>query len=97
MRGWRCKCLIDLCADILEKPRDVDVEETSIDTEIVKVTVESSKTLSIRKMMRGLSPYRLPLKERKKDYTISYFDLFRPNPLPKMDPLRKPGSSTRLA
>jgi hypothetical protein len=90
--------LIDLCADILEKPGDVDVdvEETSIDIEIVKVAGESSKIMSIRKKRRGLSPHRLPLKERMKDRTISYFDLLRPNPLPKMEPRRKPGASTRL-
>ena len=89
--------LIDLCADVLEKPGNVDVEETSIDIEIVKVAGESSKTLPIRKKMRGLSPHRLPLKERMKDRTISYVDLLRPNPLPKMDPRRKPRASTRLA
>ena len=89
--------LIDLCADILEKPEDVDVEETSIDIEIIKVAGESSKTLPIRKKMGGLSPHRLPLKERMKDRTISYVDLLRPNPLPKMDPRRKPRASTRLA
>lgn len=82
--------LIDLCADILEKPGDVDVEETSIDTEIVKVAGESSKTLAIRKKKRELSPHRLPLKERRKDYTISYRDLLRPNPYPKIDRPRKP-------
>ena len=75
---------------------DVDVEETSIDIEIVKVAGESSKTMSIRKKRRGLSPHRLPLKERMKDRTISYFDLLQPNPLPKMEPRRKPGASTRL-
>ena len=58
--------LIDLCADILEKPGDVDVEDTSIDIEVVKVTGKSSKTLPIRKKMRGLSPHRLPLNERMK-------------------------------
>ena len=88
--------LIDLCADILEKPGDVDVEETSIDIEDVKVAGESSRTLPFRKKRRGLSPHRLPLKERMKDRTISYVDLLRPNPLPKMDPRRKPQASTRL-
>ena len=88
--------LIDLCADILEKPRDVDVEKTSIDTRIVKVAGESLKTLPVDKKMRGLSPHRLPLKERKRHYTISYRDLLRPNPLPKIDLPRKPRLSTRL-
>jgi len=31
---------------------------------------------------KRLSPYRLPLKERMKDRTISYVDLMRPNPQP---------------
>jgi len=89
--------VIDLSADILRKPGDVDVEDNLIDIEEVKVAGESSKTLPIRKKMRELSPHRLPLKELMKDRTISYVDLLRPNPLPKMDSRRKPGASTRLA
>jgi len=89
--------VIDLNADILRKPEDVDVEDNSIDIEEVKVAGESSKTLPFRKKMRGLSPHRLPLKEWKKDRTISYVDLLQPNPPPKIDPRRKPGASTRLA
>jgi hypothetical protein len=87
--------VIDLSADIWLKPGDVD--DNSIDIEEVKVAGESSKTLPFRKKMRGLSPHRLPLKERKKDRTISYVDLLRPNPLPKIDPRRKPETFTRLA
>ena len=49
----------------MEKPEDVDVEETSINTEIVKVAEESSKTLAIRKKERELSPHRLPLSCKK--------------------------------
>ena len=41
--------LIDLCADILRKPEDVDVEDTSIDIEIVNVAEKSSKTLPIQR------------------------------------------------
>ena len=55
--------LIDLSADILKKPRDLDLDDNSIDIEEVKVTGESSKTLPIYKKMKGLSPHRLPLKE----------------------------------
>jgi hypothetical protein len=65
--------VVDLSADIWLKPEDVD--DNSIDIKEVKVAGESSKTLSFRKKMRGLSPHRLPLKERKKDRTISYVDL----------------------
>ena len=84
--------MIDLNAD-----RNVDVEDTLIDIKIVKVAEESSKILPIRKKMRGLLPHRLTLKERMKDRTISDVDLLHPNPLPKMDPRRKPRASTRLA
>ena len=89
--------VVDLGGDILKKPEDVDVEDNSFDIVEVKVAGESSKTLSFRKKMRGLSPHRLPLKERMKDQTISYVDLLRPNPLQKMDPRRKPEAYTRLA
>jgi hypothetical protein len=87
--------VVDLSTNIWLKPGDVD--DNSIDIEEVKVAEESLKTLHFRKKMRGLSPHRLPLKERKKDRTISYLDLLRPNPPPKIDPCRKPGASTRLA
>jgi hypothetical protein len=87
--------VVDLSVNIWLKPEDVD--DNSIDIEEIKVAGESSKTLSFRKKMRGLSPHRLPLKERKKDRTISYVDLLRPNPPPEIDPRRKPGASTRLA
>jgi hypothetical protein len=87
--------VVDLSTDIWLKPGDVD--DNSIDIEEVKVAGETSKTLFFRKKIRGLSPHRLPLKERKKDRTISYVDLLRPNPPPKIDPRRKPGTSTRLA
>jgi hypothetical protein len=89
--------VIDLSADILRKPGDVDVDDNSIDIEEVKVARQYSKTLPIRKKMRGLSPHRLLFKERMKKQTISYVDLLWPNPLPKMDFRRKPGAPTRLA
>jgi hypothetical protein len=54
--------VIDLSADILRKSGDVYVEDNSIDIKEVKVAGESSKTLSICKKMKGLSPHRLPLK-----------------------------------
>ena len=89
--------VVDLGEDILRKPGDVDVEDNSFDIEEIKVAGESSKTLSFHKKMRGLSPHRLPLKERMKDRKISYVDLLWPNLLPKVDPRRKPRASTRLA
>ena len=59
--------VVDLSAHMEWKPGDVDVEDNSIDIEEVKVAGESSRTLPFRKKMRGLSPHRLPLKERLKD------------------------------
>ena len=57
-----------------------------------------TKDLSFHERMKRLSPHRLPLKERMKDRTISYVDLFRPDPLPtrlEQDPM--PRVSRRLA
>ena len=89
--------VIDLNVDILQKPGDVDMKDNSIDIEKVKVAEESLRTLSFRKKRRGLSPHRLPLKERIKDRTISYVNLLRPDPLPpRLDPRQKPQASTTL-
>ena len=40
--------MVDLSADILRKPGDVNVEDNSIVIEEVEVAEESSKTLSFR-------------------------------------------------
>jgi hypothetical protein len=59
---------------------------------------KSSRILPFRKKMRGLSLYRLLLKERINHQTISYVDLLRPDPLlPRMDHRWKSRASTRLA
>ena len=55
--------VVDLGGDILRKLGDVDVEDNSFVIEEVNVAGKSSKILSIRKKMRGLSPHRLLLKE----------------------------------
>ena len=90
--------MVDLSADFLWKPGDVDVEDNSIDIEEVKVAGESSRTLFFRKKKRELSSHRLLLKERMKNRTISYVDLLKPDPLPpRLDPRRKPQASTRLS
>ena len=89
---------VDLSADIPWKINDVDSDDNSEDVEEVNIAVESSKTLSFHERMRRLSPHRPPLKERMKDRTISYVDLFRPNPLPRRtDDEWKLQSSRRLA
>jgi hypothetical protein len=66
-----------------EKDLDLD-EDKSNETEEdeVKVVGKSSKSLSFRKRMRALLPHHLPLKDRKKDKTVSYMDLLRPGPPP---------------
>jgi hypothetical protein len=93
--GGDPNAVVDLSADIWLKLGDV--EDNSIDIEELKVVGESSRTLRFRKKRRELSPHRLPLKERKKDRTISYVDLLRPNsPPPRWNPRRKPQVSTRL-
>ena len=41
-----------------------------------------SKYISFHEIMRGLSLHHLPLKDRLKDKTVPYIDLFRPGPPP---------------
>ena len=60
----------------------VNEEKTiNMDDEVTEVG-ESSKSLLFRKRMRGLEPHHLPLKDRLKDKTVSYIDLFQPSPPP---------------
>jgi hypothetical protein len=74
-------------------------EDKSIDTEQeVKVVGESSRSLSFRERMKGLSPHRRPLKDRMRDKTVSYVDLLRPGPPPsRRDDEKKSEASRRLA
>jgi len=65
-----------------EKPRIAEVERvsTSVDKEEeVEVGLEAFKPLSWRERMQRLSRRRPRLKERIKDRTISYVDLFKWN------------------
>ena len=55
---------------------------------------ESSRSLSFCERMRGLWPYRRPLKDRMRDKTVSYVDLLRPGPPPSR---RGDETSRRLA
>ena len=48
----------------------------------MKVVRESLKSLPFRERMRALPPHHLPLKDRKKDKTVSYMDFLRPGPPP---------------
>ena len=43
---------------------------------------KSSRSLSFREKMRRLPPHSLLLKDRLKDKTVPYMDLFRPGPPP---------------
>ena len=84
-------------ADVSEKDADLN-ENKSIETEEVKVVGESSKSLSYRERMKGLSPHRRPLKDRMRDKTISYVDLLRPGvPPSRRDDEMKSESSRRFA
>ena len=74
--------------DVLEKDAGVNevavVNEentTNMDDEVTEVG-ESSKSMSFRQRMRGSEPHHLPLKDRLKDKTVPYMDLFRPGPPP---------------
>jgi hypothetical protein len=65
--------------------KDVDLDEdksNETEEEEVKVEGESSTSISFRERMRALPPHHLPLKDRKRDKTVSYMDLLRPGPPP---------------
>jgi len=61
-------------ADVPEKDVHLDEDKLNETEQEVKVVGKSSKSLSLREMMRGLSPHCRPLKDRMKDITISYID-----------------------
>ena len=71
--------------DVVEREEDAVEEREEVEDEVnmvgeeeeVKKAVEKPKPFSFRESMQGLSPHRLPLKERMKDQTISYVDLLR--------------------
>jgi hypothetical protein len=65
-----------------EKDADLDKDKSNKTEKEVKVEGESSKSLSFCEWMRGMTPHHLPLKDRKRDKTISYMDLLRPGPPP---------------
>jgi hypothetical protein len=68
---------------VLEKDADVDEDNTNeTEEDEVKVEGKSSKSISFRKRMRALLPHHLPLKDRKRDKTVSYMDLLKPGPPP---------------
>ena len=72
--------IIDLSADIVWTPIEIDGEEESNDKEQeVKDVADPPRTLSFCKTMKKLLPHHLPLKERMKDQSISYVDLFCPD------------------
>ena len=74
---------VDLSTDIPWTITKMDDEEESKDVEQgTEPMAELTKALSFSERMKRLSPHRLPLKEWMKDRTISYVDLFHPDPLP---------------
>jgi hypothetical protein len=68
--------------DMPEIDADLDEDKSNETEEEVKVEGESSKSISFRERMRALPLHHLPLKDRKRDKTISYMDLLRPGPPP---------------
>ena len=70
-----------------EHDADLNEDNSKETKKEVKVEGESSKTLSLREMMRAL-PHHLPLKNRIKDKTIPYRDFLRPY-LPPSDSSKK--------
>ena len=69
--------------DVPEKDVDLDEDKSNeMEEGEVKVEGESSNSLSFRKRIRGMTPHHLPLKDRKRDKTVSYIDLLRPGPPP---------------
>ena len=84
--GCEVEDVIDLSADIIWTKIEMDSEEESNgEDEEVRDVADPSRALSFCEKMKRLLPYRLPLKERMKDHTISYVDLLRPDPLPQRD------------
>ena len=66
--------------DVQEKDVGVNEEKTINRDDDLNELGKSSKSLSFREKMRGLSPHHFSLKDRLKDKTVPYIDLFRPDP-----------------
>ena len=90
---------VDLSIDIPWTIAEMDDEEESKDVEQrTGPMVELTKALSFFERMKRLFPHRLPLKERMKDQTISYVDLFHLDPfLVRLEKDPMPRVSRRLA
>ena len=75
-------------ADVQEKDAGenedsfVNDDKTTTNEVDEKGVEKSSRSLSFRERMRGLPPHCLSLKDRRKDKTVPYIDLFRPGPPP---------------
>ena len=67
-------------ADVPEKDVHLDEDKSNETEQEMKVVGESSKSLSFRERMRGLSPHRCPLEDRMRDKIISYINLLRLGP-----------------
>jgi hypothetical protein len=67
---------------VSEPDIDLNEKKSNNTAQEVKVEGESSKSLSFRERMRGMTPHHLPLKDRKRDKTVSYMDLLQPYPPP---------------
>ena len=61
---------------------DLNVDNLMNTDKRFKVVGDSLRPLLFRERMRKLSPHCVPLKERMRDKTVSYVDLFQPDPPP---------------
>jgi hypothetical protein len=68
--------------DVHEKDADLDEDKSNETEEEVKVEGKSSKSISFHEQMKALPPHHLPLKDRKRDKTVSYMNLLRSGPPP---------------
>ena len=97
----QCKMdnVIDLSANIAWTSIKINGDAESNDKDKERKDVaDPPKTSSFREKMKKLSPHRLPLKEWMKDQSISYVDLFRPDPYSaRADEDQVPIVSKRLA
>ena len=73
---------VDVSTNILWTITKMDNEEESNNVkQEMELVAELPKVLLYCERMKRLSPYQLPLKEWKKDQTISYVDLLHLDPL----------------
>ena len=66
--------MLDKDVNVIEDV-DLNEEKSKNGEKEVKVVGKSSRSLSFREKMRGISPHSRPLKDRMRDKMVSYVDL----------------------